>query len=196
MDKIITRRYEVRLRDGTVGTIETDDETGTHVGDYVTLEFPSETKKRNLVHGHIEEIIDSAEIRCVDAVYVATYSGYEEDDILKVFECENAAIEYAKDCEKKYGDGHWLPSYGVEKVEFVRDKNRKMNFIEAIEYLKMNKGRDLETCRKVKHVNHPDGVFLANYNGGLRIYTEYGSEYYWFIPTLQEVLEEWEVYHD
>ena len=86
MDKLITRRYELRLKDGTVGTIITGELIT--VNDCVCLD--SEYKNGELFgkFGIVEEIINSVELYNFDAVYIVFYHDEDYVEIKGAFECE------------------------------------------------------------------------------------------------------------
>lgn len=125
MDKIITRRYEVRLRDGTVGTITTG--ASITVNDYICLDSGIEDGELFGKFGIVEEIINSVELYSFDAVHIVFF--HEEDyvEIKGAFESKRDATKYVKDLEeltKKYlpKDETLIP-YMIKKVMFVKKED-------------------------------------------------------------------------
>jgi len=77
---------------------------------------------------------------------------------------------------------------------------KKMNFIEAVQYLQESEGKSIETCKKVRWVGHPDNVFIAKYDSRISLCTYMrsggGLTIRAFVPSSEEILGEWEVYND
>jgi len=195
MDKLIKRKYTVELTDGETGIVETEDKE-VIIGSEVCIHRYLENDKVSLFCGYVKEILNVSENE-VDAVHIVMYSGEEDTYPIKVFECGKTASMYTNAREKKYGGKYGLRSYGTAKFEFVRDKNKKMNFIEAVQYLQEGELLGYENYRKVRHIKYPDDVFVIKYDGGLYIYMEeHGYDPVPYKPSPEEILGEWEVYND